>query len=98
MRYAPRSSFHSMAERFDFLIVGAGFAGAVLAERIATQLGKTSLVIDRQSALPKIRRSRRLRKKVTFVGCLATYRYYNMEQVVGLALGEFEKLKKMERT
>jgi len=87
-----------MAERFDFLIVGAGFAGAVLAERIATQLGKTSLVIDRQSALPKIRRSRRLRKKVTFVGCLATYRYYNMEQVVGLALGEFEKLKKMERT
>ena len=87
-----------MAERFDFLIVGAGFAGAVLAERIATQLGKTSLVIDRQSALPKIRRSRRLRKKVTFVGCVATYRYYNMEQVVGMALGEFEKLKKMERT
>ena len=83
MRYAPPSLFHSMAEKFDFLIVGAGFAGAVLAERIATQLGKTSLVIDRQSALPKIRRSRRLRKKVTFVG---------------IALGEFEKLKKMERT
>jgi len=36
-------------ERFDFLIVGAGFAGAVLAERIANQLGKTCLVIDRRN-------------------------------------------------
>ncbi len=35
-----------MPERFDFLIVGAGFAGSVLAERIATQLGKTCLVVD----------------------------------------------------
>jgi UDP-galactopyranose mutase len=38
-----------MVERFDFLIVGAGFAGTVLAERIATQLGKTCLVIDRRN-------------------------------------------------
>jgi UDP-galactopyranose mutase len=29
---------------------------------------------------------------VTFVGRLATYRYYNMDQVVGMALSEFEKL------
>jgi len=34
-------------------------------------------------------------KKVTFVGRLATYRYYNMDQVVGTALTEFEKLKKV---
>ncbi|HJT82297.1 MAG TPA: UDP-galactopyranose mutase [Chthoniobacterales bacterium] len=38
-----------MAERFDFLIVGAGFAGAVLAERIATQLNKTCLVVERRN-------------------------------------------------
>src|SRR5262249_34051118 len=38
-----------IVERFDFLIVGAGFAGAVLAERIANQLGKTCLVIDRRN-------------------------------------------------
>jgi len=44
-----RVPLHSMAEKFDFLIVGAGFAGAVLAERIATQLGKTCLVIDRRN-------------------------------------------------
>jgi UDP-galactopyranose mutase len=30
--------------------------------------------------------------KVSFVGRLATYRYYNMDQVVGMALTEFERL------
>src|SRR5436853_6771189 len=34
---------------FDFLIVRAGFAGSVLAERIASQLGKTCLVIERRN-------------------------------------------------
>ena len=33
--------------------------------------------------------------KVTFVGRLATYRYYNMDQVVGAALQKFEKFKAM---
>ncbi len=33
---------------FDYLIVGAGFAGAVLAERLATQAGKSVLLIDRR--------------------------------------------------
>lgn len=31
---------------YDFLIVGAGVSGCVLAERIATQLNKTCLIID----------------------------------------------------
>jgi UDP-galactopyranose mutase len=30
---------------------------------------------------------------VTFVGRLATYRYYNMDQVVGQALAAFRKLQ-----
>lgn len=34
--------------KFDFLIVGAGFAGSVLAERIATQLGKTCLIVEKR--------------------------------------------------
>jgi UDP-galactopyranose mutase len=32
-------------------------------------------------------------KAVSFVGRLATYRYYNMDQVVAAALAEFEKIK-----
>ncbi len=34
--------------RFDWLIVGAGFSGAVLAERIASQLGQRVLIVDRR--------------------------------------------------
>jgi UDP-galactopyranose mutase len=33
---------------------------------------------------------------VSFVGRLATYRYYNMDQVVGMALAEFNRLSKSE--
>ncbi len=38
-----------MAKKVDFLIVGAGFAGAVLAERIASQLGKSCLIVERRN-------------------------------------------------
>jgi UDP-galactopyranose mutase len=41
-KYAPS------AERFDTLVVGAGFAGAVLAERLASQLGQRVLVVERR--------------------------------------------------
>jgi UDP-galactopyranose mutase len=34
---------------FDYLIVGAGFAGSVLAERLANEAGKKVLIIDRRS-------------------------------------------------
>jgi len=33
---------------FDFLIVGAGFAGSVLAERLATQANKKVLILDKR--------------------------------------------------
>lgn len=33
---------------FDWLIVGAGFAGSVLAERIASQRGESVLIVDRR--------------------------------------------------
>jgi UDP-galactopyranose mutase len=38
----------SRTKPFDYLIVGAGFAGSVLAERLSTQLGKKVLVVDRR--------------------------------------------------
>lgn len=34
---------------FDYLIVGAGFAGSVLAERLATQAGKRVLILDKRN-------------------------------------------------
>jgi UDP-galactopyranose mutase len=34
---------------YDYLIVGAGFAGSVLAERLASQLGKRVLLIDKRN-------------------------------------------------
>src|SRR4028119_1824931 len=34
---------------FDYLVVGAGFSGSVIAERIATQLGKKVLVVDKRN-------------------------------------------------
>jgi UDP-galactopyranose mutase len=41
---APESS----ATGFDTLVVGAGFAGSVLAERLASQAGQRVLVVDRR--------------------------------------------------
>lgn len=34
---------------FDYLVVGAGFAGSVVAERLASQLNKKVLIVDRRS-------------------------------------------------
>nr|WP_241829215.1 UDP-galactopyranose mutase [Desertifilum tharense] len=34
---------------FDYLIVGAGFSGSVIGERIATQLGKKVLIVDKRN-------------------------------------------------
>ena len=36
------------AEQFDYIVAGAGFAGSVLAERLASQAGKKVLVIDKR--------------------------------------------------
>jgi len=38
-----------MGWSFDYLIVGAGFSGLTMAERLATQSGATSLVVDKRS-------------------------------------------------
>jgi UDP-galactopyranose mutase len=37
-----------MTETYDTLVVGAGYAGSILAERLATQCGQRVLVIDRR--------------------------------------------------
>ena len=37
-----------MAERYDTLVVGAGYAGSILAEQLATRCGQSVLVIDRR--------------------------------------------------
>jgi len=37
-----------VTERYDVLVVGAGYAGAVMAERLATRCGRSVLVVDRR--------------------------------------------------
>ena len=37
-----------MSQRYDTLVVGAGYAGSILAERLASQCGQRVLVIDRR--------------------------------------------------
>src|SRR3954462_4575399 len=37
------------ADSYDTLVIGAGFAGAVIAERLASQLGQRVLVVDRRA-------------------------------------------------
>ena len=34
---------------FDYLIVGAGFAGSILAERLASQQDKSVLIVDKRN-------------------------------------------------
>ncbi|MGJ7492894.1 UDP-galactopyranose mutase [Variovorax sp. ZT4R33] len=43
----PASSFR-LDQGVDHLVVGGGFAGCVLAERLASQLGRSVLIIDRR--------------------------------------------------
>ena len=48
---SPVSAYPSLrtrSDRFDYLVVGAGFAGSVLAERLTGQLGKRVLLIDKR--------------------------------------------------
>ena len=42
------TSWPPVCERYDVMIVGAGFAGAVMAERLANDAGKRVLVVDRR--------------------------------------------------
>ena len=35
---------------FDYLVVGAGFAGAVMAERLAADAGRKVLIVDKRPA------------------------------------------------
>jgi UDP-galactopyranose mutase len=37
-----------VSDRYDTLVVGAGYAGTILAERLASQLGQRVLVVDRR--------------------------------------------------
>jgi UDP-galactopyranose mutase len=34
---------------YDYLIVGAGFAGAVMAERLASQFNKKVLIVEKRN-------------------------------------------------
>jgi len=44
--------------------------------------------------LPDYLKSQSPNLKLSFIGRLATYRYYNMDQIVGMALAEFDKIRR----
>jgi len=44
----PAAPTHGSAAGFDYLVVGAGFAGSVLAERLASVLGQRVLLVDKR--------------------------------------------------
>jgi UDP-galactopyranose mutase len=48
---------------------------------------------DSQARYRQYESMARLQTRVSFIGRLAAYRYYNMDQVVALALAEFERLR-----
>src|ERR1044071_1869916 len=43
-----RLGLTDLTARYDTLIVGAGYAGSVIAERLATQLGHRVLIVERR--------------------------------------------------
>ncbi|HEX4694678.1 UDP-galactopyranose mutase [Sphingomonas sp.] len=45
---SPSKRSTKASGRYDVMVVGAGFAGAVMAERLASQSGKKVLVVDRR--------------------------------------------------
>ena len=45
---APSGKERPFGRRYDYLIVGAGFAGSVIAERLASRHGASVLIIDRR--------------------------------------------------
>lgn len=51
---------------------------------------------DARTLYQKYAEQAAVEKNVSFVGRLATYRYYNMDQVVGMALAEFDRLRRNE--
>lgn len=48
---------------------------------------------DSAALYARYRERAEVERGVSFIGRLATYRYYNMDQVVGMALAEFERLE-----
>ena len=50
---------------------------------------------DAAAAYNRYRGSIDVTRRVSFVGRLATYKYLNMDQVVGQSLAEFEKLRRV---
>ena len=48
MNALPPERARPSGRRYDYLVVGAGFAGSVIAERLASQHGARVLLIDRR--------------------------------------------------
>ena len=82
-----------MAESYDYLIVGAGFAGSVLAERLAEGAGKRCLVVDRRDHIAGNAYDRTDKAGILIHSYGSHYFRTNSDKVVAMALTEYEKLR-----
>ncbi len=104
---APVARSSSRRAPFDHLVLGVGFAGSVLAERLAKGLDRRVLLIGKRRHIDPyylILRQNDIQlynnydalapdtPDVRLVRRLSTYRYHNMDHVIGQALATYRRI------
>ena len=91
----PQTEAYTRVTEYKHL-TGQKHAKTSLTYEYPTDIGDPYYPVPRpenQALFKRYESMARAQKNVWFVGRLATYRYYNMDQVVGQALSTFQKIE-----